>query len=202
MRIDRSALVCALVATLPLMAACSSDAPSNGGTEEDLVARWWNWAAAAEPANPVSDLDGSDCDVDQPDDVWFLAGSFGERVTRTCAVPSGVPVFGPVANLVCEVGAQPVETVASTCVGEWDVATVVLDGEPLPTVELESDGEFDLVLDEGNPLFEGGDSVIQAYGSGIWFGPVDIADGTHTLRIVASAEGFELDVTYELTVGE
>ena len=36
----------------------------------------------------------------QPGGVWFLAGSFGGRVTRTCTVPAGTPLVFPLVNLI------------------------------------------------------------------------------------------------------
>jgi hypothetical protein len=52
--------------------------------------RWWSWAVAEETAtNPVVDRSGADCARNQPDDLWFLAGTFGVAVRRTCSVPAG-----------------------------------------------------------------------------------------------------------------
>ena len=62
---------CALLLALLLSSAgCAHDVGSSGGGDgaravDDLVARWWNWAAAPEPGDPVSDRDGSSCAVGQ-----------------------------------------------------------------------------------------------------------------------------------------
>ncbi|AXX32100.1 hypothetical protein KCV87_32010 [Actinosynnema pretiosum subsp. pretiosum] len=62
-------------------------APAEPVGVERLQRDWWAWAAGVpEAANP--------------EDRWLLAGSFGETVTRTCAVPEGVPLAGPAVNLV------------------------------------------------------------------------------------------------------
>lgn len=63
-----------------------------GLSPEDLQSRWWTWALS-EPVgtNPVADEDGSDCERNQPSDVWFLAGTFGTQAKRTCSRPRRSP---------------------------------------------------------------------------------------------------------------
>jgi len=61
-----------------------------GGSGED---------SEPEETNPVSDAGGGACAVNQADDVWFLAGTFGTKAERSCPVPAGVPVAFPVVNL-------------------------------------------------------------------------------------------------------
>jgi len=72
---------------------------------QSLPARWWSWAAAApDTQSPVADTTGTFCDLNQPDDVFFVAGTFGETgVRRACTIPAGKPVYFPVLNQVCAV---------------------------------------------------------------------------------------------------
>ncbi|WP_406378561.1 hypothetical protein [Streptomyces sp. NBC_01618] len=64
-----------------------------------LAARWWQWALSAPDAcSPVLDETGELAGWQQPDDVWFLAGTYGGRVVRRCSIPAGRPVFFPVFN--------------------------------------------------------------------------------------------------------
>ncbi|MBW4705395.1 MULTISPECIES: hypothetical protein [unclassified Micromonospora] len=61
-----------------------------------LAARWVAWVAAhRQPVNPVKDDTGRHGGRHQPDDVWFLAGTFGGGVSRRCVVPAGRPLFFP-----------------------------------------------------------------------------------------------------------
>ena len=62
---------------------------------------WWRWAYSAPRAfNPVLDLDGFNAGVNQKEHVWFLAGTFGEKITpvRKCTVPKNRAILFPVIN--------------------------------------------------------------------------------------------------------
>ena len=76
------------------------DLPYAVRSPEGLAARWVRWVAASGPiANPVEDDSGEYGDRNQPADVWFLAGSSGKAVRRTCVVPAGLDLFLPVINM-------------------------------------------------------------------------------------------------------
>ena len=46
-------------------------------SDEGLLGRWLQWVASAAPGQcPVQDDDGRHGGLRQPDDVWFLAGTF------------------------------------------------------------------------------------------------------------------------------
>jgi hypothetical protein len=63
-------------------------------------AEWWKWVYAQPfSKNPVFDATGEFCAEGQSGKVWFLAGSFGGTVTRTCAVPKGKAIFFPIYNI-------------------------------------------------------------------------------------------------------
>lgn len=75
--------------------------PFQGKTYGQWAAAWWQWALSAPtPVNPLVDPVGADCAAGQSGSVWFLAGTFGGAVTRTCNVPVGRSLFFPVANNV------------------------------------------------------------------------------------------------------
>ncbi|MFF3674148.1 signal protein [Streptomyces sp. NPDC002120] len=164
------AAACAAPASSPSAAASvaapSSQGPSDGARPSqapsapaaagrldgaELQARWWNWAASS-PArsNPVKDPDGTFCAENQPGDVWFLAGSFGEKRQRTCSVPAGRPVAFPLVNLVGD---------ASDCASWMKGAkgAAVLDGRPL-TAERYEGSQIRLTGVEGNPVTAGAGS--------------------------------------------
>jgi hypothetical protein len=67
----------------------------------DWGARWWQWGLSI-PAddNPILDPTGEDCDAGQKGPVWFLAGTFGGPVERTCTVPAGKAILLPLLNWV------------------------------------------------------------------------------------------------------
>ncbi|MFF4433593.1 signal protein [Streptomyces sp. NPDC001513] len=170
-------------------------APAGAGRLDggELQARWWNWAASS-PArsNPVKDPDGTFCAENQPGDVWFLAGSFGEKRQRTCSVPAGRPVAFPLVNLVAD---------ATDCASWMKGAkgAAVLDGRPL-TVERYEGSEIRLKGVEGNPVTTGAGSF-GGLACGLWVQIDPLSPGAHTLRIEGSSGSFELSVGYELQVG-
>jgi hypothetical protein len=206
--------VIAVLFALGSLSACSGsnprgsglagDAPgsraSNQSPEVSLPARWWIWAESAGNRNPISDRTGNDCGINQPDDVWFLAGTFGGSAERRCTIPAGQPIFFPVMNLICEVveGAD-VGRALDECAPQARVASASLDDVELEIVSLTSEGSF---------AFEAGptsvialpNSRFEAVAGGQWVGPVALTSGRHVLRFAAQSDDIELEVTYQLTV--
>lgn len=70
-----------------------------GKSYEEWAALWWQWAISV--PKDVNPMLGGPCDVDQPDDVFFLAGTMGGASTRSCTIPVGTPIFFPILNSVC-----------------------------------------------------------------------------------------------------
>src|SRR5690349_20598448 len=82
--------------------------PYHPTSPEGLAARWVRWVAGVGPMNnPVADRTGAHAAIDQPDDVWFLAGTFGGGVERRCTVPAGRPLFFPAFNMWHRYADQP-----------------------------------------------------------------------------------------------
>ena len=70
-----------------------------GATYGEWSARWWQWLLSIPAAiNPNLDSTGANCGEGQVDDVWFLAGTFGGAVNRSCTIPAGKPIFFPLIN--------------------------------------------------------------------------------------------------------
>lgn len=62
---------------------------------------WLDWALAQphSTASPIADTTGEFCANGQPEEVWFLAGTFnGGDVERTCTIPADRPLFFPLVN--------------------------------------------------------------------------------------------------------
>lgn len=80
--------------------------PPRGQSYDNLANAFWQWALGIPTGrNPLIDPDGRDCAVGQEGPVWFLAGSFGDSVTRACTVPAGRLIFLPVYIWVFGAGA-------------------------------------------------------------------------------------------------
>jgi hypothetical protein len=200
------ACVMTAVAVIAL-AGCASGSdtvPADSGTDaasQTLPARWWNWAAAAPKASdPISDTTGKWCGQNQPTDVWFLAGTFGDgAVSRTCAVPTGTPVYFPVLNQFCEPGSgQSAADALADCRISADLAEVLLDGKPVTAKDATSEGTFRLKPSKDSALT--GPDPIDVVAAGLWAGPLTLDPGRHTLSIHGKSGNFEVEATYQLTV--
>ncbi|MFE1798610.1 signal protein [Streptomyces sp. NPDC059517] len=144
-----------------------------------------------EGTNPVADEDGSDCERNQPEDVWFLAGTFGTRAERTCSIPGGVPVAFPLVNLLGD---------PAVCTSFMSTAkgSAALDGEK---VEAQSSrGESISVQGVAFNPVTGTDERYTTTGCGLWVQLPPLKPGKHTLTIRGQAQDFSVGVDYSLTV--
>ena len=166
-----------------------------------LPARWWSWAAAApKDQNPIADATGKFCARNQPDDVFFLAGTFGEEdVFRKCTIPAGTPVYFPVVNRVCPLdpGESPEAAVKDCRILNRTLLWATLNEEPLAFAEASSKGSFRLEPVPGNDLgMAAGDAVAW----GVWVGPLKLDPGIHVLEITADTKDLAINVSYGLDV--
>ncbi len=179
-----------------------------------LAAKWWKWVGAAPVSvNPVLDPTGEHCAQGQSGDVWFLAGTFGGTVTRTCTVPRGKLLFFPIYN-VAWAGTEPTDTAkmareaVKEAIDQVNVAdlSVEIDGKSVSQLEryriyeppsLKSLPIFNLNLPEDN-VFGLDPGVYKPCSTdGYYLLIAPLAPGSHTIHI--AAKDF-LDVTYQLTI--
>ncbi|MFI9561724.1 signal protein [Nonomuraea endophytica] len=199
----RSALLFALV--LGVLAGCGVVQEGGAGansivssTPEDVAAesiqgRWWTWATSeGESTNPVTDMTGEFCGRNQPEDVWFLAGTFGGTLQRTCKVPGGRPVVFPLVNQVCA-EAECTEFMA-TAKGK-----ATLDGKEITPERMEDDN-VTMTGVAGNPV-TGEKGTITSYACGLWVRLPPLKAGRHKLVIRGSSGDFRTGVDYTLIVG-
>ncbi|MFB6628640.1 signal protein [Streptomyces sp. NPDC056362] len=157
----------------------------------ELQGRWWTWAASEPDAtNAVAETDGSACGRNQPHDVWFLAGTFGGHVERTCEVPAGRPIAAPVVNLFGD--PQNCAAFMSSAQG-----TVLLDGK---VVEPETYTGDSITVEgaPGNPV-TGEEGRFAVTGCGLWVQLPSLASGKHSLKIRGRSGDFSTGVDYALT---
>ncbi len=147
-----------------------------------LAARWWQWGCPESGRSPISDKTGALAGQNQPDDVWFLAGTFGGSAERHCTVPAGRPLFFPVFNTKRAVGlfGKPARITPA-------MAEAELDGTTLELHEFTS-GRFKL----------GGKKHIAW---GLWCVVEPLSLGGHVVSFRSKLpQGFWVDVTYQLVV--
>ncbi|MGO1052090.1 hypothetical protein [Crossiella sp. CA198] len=175
-----------------LTATSTSAAPASAVAIPDLQARWWTWASSRpEATNPVADRTGAHCALDQPRDVWLLAGSFGENLSRRCTVPADLPLAGPVVNLVADkAGCTRFLAAAS--------GQLLLNGERQEIERIEPT-EITFRSVAGNPVTQRPGRT-RTHGCGLWFTLPRLKPGRHSLVITGRSADFALEVTYDLTV--
>ncbi|MFF8610022.1 signal protein [Streptomyces sp. NPDC015346] len=139
----------------------------------------------------MSDQDGGECGRNQPEDVWFLAGTFGGRVTRECAVPGGRPIAFPVVNTYGE----PADCAAFM---RGARGTVFLDGEAVEPETYRGDA-MTVRGARGNAVTEE-EGSFTATGCGLWVQLPALAPGKHELKIRGRSGGFSVGVDYALAV--
>jgi hypothetical protein len=97
-----------------------------GRTFPEWIVSWWRWLLSIpKQNNPAIDLTGIDSGENQwGSNVWFLAGTFGGSVQRTCKIPRGKAIFMPVINYECSLADSPTLTteaeLESKCTSEID----------------------------------------------------------------------------------
>ncbi|MEU0356835.1 signal protein [Streptomyces cyaneofuscatus] len=165
-----------------------------GSASAELQGKWWTWAASEpEETNPVADEDGSVCDRNQPEDVWFLAGTFGGEVERACTVPEGRPIVFPLVNLFGS---------AQDCLAFLRDAegTALLDGTPVEPVVYAGESITVQGL-EGNAV-TGEAGRFTTTGCGLWVRLPAPGPGQHILKFSGRSTGLSVGAEYRLTIEE
>ncbi len=190
----------------------------HGKTYSAWAADWWKWALETEASeNPLIDLTGENCGVNQSDSVWFLAGSLVGPVTRECTVPSGRPLFFPLINAFygAFLNDPPATRIPEfiraqvTCIEDAVFPLVEIDGVAVANPEqyLEKSVIFHVQLPENN-IFGVGANVIPdlrlspSADEGFYLVVPPLTPGDHTIKWQASSAdcGSSQNITYNLTV--
>ncbi|WP_119395956.1 hypothetical protein [Salinibius halmophilus] len=168
--------------------------PFPSGSAHWYAARWLQWAASTRYAkSAIVDTSGAWAHLNQPNDVWFLAGSFGETVTRKCAVASKTKLFVPIFNIWLYEGYE---------VEGYDTyhGRLLVNDEEVAGEEIIIDQAFPVAGVSGNPVTETASEVNMTV-KGMWKLLPPLPQGQHTIRITAGAgDDFNMDVTYKLSV--
>jgi hypothetical protein len=106
-------------------------------TYGEWSAKWWQWAfSIPSDRNPINDTSGKYCSSNQNDsNVWFLAGSGGAKVIRSCTIPPGKAIFFPIMDGEWSYAESP------TSKTESDLRTLVhADQDTVSQLTLKIDG--------------------------------------------------------------
>jgi len=200
--------------------AAGPQAAQLGEPAKELSAEWWQWVFSIPASvNPVLDETGVNCVVGQRGDVWFLAGSFGGAVTRTCSVPEGKVLFFPVINSsqfnspnACgqaeSLTVKEMRAFADAFIDGATRISVTLDGRPVRNIQRVRSEVFEVSLPTDNIyVFFGvtpcdGGVYSPAVDDGYYARLDSLRAGEHVLHIHGEIPPISLvvDVTYNLTV--
>jgi hypothetical protein len=188
-----------------------------GVTYGQWTVRWWQWALSIpSDRNPVVDATGLAAAQDQPKDVWFLAGIFGDGnrnrkyPLRKCKVPSGMPILIPVLN--CEADSieyphlktdQDIVDHVLKQVNSIEKKDCFVNGEPVSPERVPSDPRiFDVKVHPDFDRFHTGGGSSRASADGYWVFLKDLPIGEHTIRFEGSCENGSINsgAAYSLTV--
>lgn len=222
------------------LAACSSenkesDAPAitllasgtahYGKTYPEWASAWWKWwyelPQGAKCVSPESDPTGESCNLNQPADVIFLAGTQGGNAERTkCIIPRGKPIFFPIINFGSDnAGVPPDQQLPETeiassvngAVMQMVDVTLKLDGVVVDTTSLRVQAtKFAYTLPSepnqyschGAPGVTG--PVSPAYQGGFYALLDPPSPGSHTIEFSGrqdrAGDPFRVSVVYKLSV--
>ncbi|PZF97794.1 hypothetical protein [Micromonospora deserti] len=164
---------------------------------EGLAARWVRWVAAHGPMkNPIRDTTGEHAGHHQPDDVWFLAGTYGGSAERRCAVPAGRPVFFPAFNMWQWPAAAGEVPVVDGATGH-----ATLDGAPVALARIGTPTPFEVRGALGNGVTSRSGAVpVTCWGLWATVGP--LAAGAHELTFGGTdGRHFWVEAQYRIVVG-
>jgi hypothetical protein len=190
----------------------------HGKSYSEWAAEWWQWALETPVSiNPVLDLTGENCAVNQSGQVWFLAGSFtGGTVTRECTVTTGTALFFPLINngwfaFLNDPPEQRTEEFIRgqvSCIEAAEFPLIEIDGVPVenPGSYLEKSILFQVVLPEDNVFGVTEAQVPEltlspSADEGFYLFLTPLTPGQHTIRWQSNADcGVSEDITYRLNV--
>ncbi|KHD72007.1 hypothetical protein MB27_42590 [Actinoplanes utahensis] len=124
--------------------------------------------------------------------MWFLAGTFGDRVRRRCTVSPGAPLVVPAVNLTSSDERDCRDFMAEA------TGTIEFDGAPVPAERIEHE-TITFTAGAGNAV-TGDAGVTKRVGCGLWATIPAPAAGEHTVRIHGTSGTFEVTAEYLLTV--
>jgi hypothetical protein len=192
----------------------SIDSNPYGLTYGEWTARWWQWAYSMGKArNPINDNTGENSGLNQNySEVWFLAGTFGGSVERTCTIPSTKAILLPNVNFAATFADEPdVKTTPELIakakhemdeVSEMHVSVDGITLKDLQNYRVQSP-LFDVTLPEDS-IFGGKAGPTQGISDGYWVFLHPLSAGEHEIRSTGSclAGKVNIGVTYHLIVKE
>lgn len=166
-------------------------------TYAEWTARWWRWALSLSTRdNPVCDITGENSAHGQAGDVWFLAGTLGGKVERSCKVPSEKAILFPISAHLSSYSEFPYlktdnELIAFSKADIDKVTTllVTIDGIKFRESDLQryrvQSPPFDVKYPEDN-MFGAPSGTTRAVSDGYWIFLKPLPKGKHEIYFMGS----------------
>lgn len=192
----------------------------DGLTYSEWTARWWQWLVSVPlERNPAADSTGEFCAENQNGPVWFLPGTFGGPVERTCDIPAGKAILIVLVNSECNPAEYPdlqTESELRSCAkaGQDSVNELFasIDGVQLKETDLRryrvDSPLFNLTFPENN-IFALPPQTVLTVSDGYWVLLEPLSLGNHEIHFRASiidatdpsgAGNFVSEARYHITV--
>jgi hypothetical protein len=189
----------------------SPDSDPYGVSYAEWTAKWWQWILSIPVENnPANDISGKNCAINQSGPVWFLAGTVGGVVGRTCTIPAKEAILFPILNhggtLADSPAIQSEEELLSQATKEMDIISdleVMIDNVELSGLQRYRIRSpiFDVVLPEKN-LFGGPPGPTRGASDGYWIFLKPLPKGKHKIHSFGSCLSgkVRIGVNYDITI--
>lgn len=193
-----------------------------GQSHEAWAADWWRWALAQPtPSSPLLDTTGAHCGAGQHGRVWFLAGSLGGAVQRSCTIPHGKAILVPAVSALRvqallddrDLSVEDVRAMTRRAIAGAEISAEI-DGRPVAHLErhYEESEVFTARFPDDN-VYGADESVCArnwrdvlacrpAMDAGYWLLIHPLPRGEHTLHVKGylPSSAFSTEATYTLHV--
>jgi hypothetical protein len=188
----------------------SSETPF-GKSWEEWTAEWWRWALSLpRDQNPITDTTGEHASHNQDGPVWFLAGTFGGLLERTCGIPAGKAIFFPIScnetsfaecpNFKAE---EELREFAKKDIDQVKTIMATINGERLPDSDKRrvQCATFELTLPQGNVVGGSPGKTVSA-SDGYWVFLKPLPAGKNEIHFFSSCRiGTQwIEARYHVTV--
>lgn len=192
--------------------------PIGGKSQAEWSAMWWQWVLSFPvDQNPVFDPTGAQAFRGDFGSVFLLAGTFGDKATRTVSVRPDQTLFFPLVNAVTtefdsSYGTEEagLRRDVAEFLGKGQEMFLTWNGVSLLTSEqILANQRFQSPLFTIKTLYGDDFGPTQAVSDGYWVALTGLPPGTHTLRFGGTAQPtgtyeedkpFSQEVTYTITV--
>src|SRR5918994_6340280 len=176
------------------------DSKPYGKSYAEWSAIWWQWLLSIpKDKSPAGDLTGENCETNQQGPIWFLAGTFGGAVERTCTIPLGKAIMFSPINSECSYAEYPDEKTepdlrecAKTFQDQTTYAQVTINGTAIENLDkFRTQSQLFNVTFPENNIFGISSGSTQAVSDGIWIILKPLPLGEHKIGF----RGISVDFT-------